>query len=190
MPVVAAPQGDSGATPDAGNPLVCLILGGARSGKSAVAEGEVARTGLPAVYVATARAGDGEMAERIAAHRARRDAAWTTIEEPLALAEAVAAQTGPGRAVLVDCLTLWLANLLADGRDAAAERERLAGVLEEADGPVVLVSSEVGQGIVPDNALARRFRDEAGLLHQRAAAAAGRVLLVTAGLARNLKDGA
>lgn len=183
---VALPDPESPA--GTGNRLVCLVLGGARSGKSRVAEREVVRTGLRKVYVATMEAGDGETAERIACHRVRRDDGWTTIEEPLALPEILAAQTAADRAVLVDCLTLWLANLMAAERDIPAERERLAGVLAGAALPVVLVSNEVGGGIVPDNPLARRFRDEAGLLHQRIAEVAGRVILVTAGLARTLKD--
>ncbi len=172
----------------ADNPRVCLVLGGARSGKSAFAERAVADTGLEKVYLATAGAGDGEMAERVRRHRERRGPGWTTIEEPLALAGTLRAEARAGRAVLVDCLTLWLANLMAAGRDAGAEGAALAAALARADGPVVLVSNEVGQGIVPDNPLARRFRDAAGTLHQRVAAAAGRVVFVTAGLARTLKD--
>lgn len=172
----------------AGHAGVCLVLGGARSGKSALAEAMVLGTGLAPVYLATAEARDGEMDERIALHRARRGAAWTTREEPLDLVGALASHAGPSRVVLVDCLTLWLANLMAAGRDPAAEGERLAAWLAGAPGPVVLVSSEVGQGIVPDNALARRFRDAAGLLHQTIAGVAGRVLFVTAGLAQTLKD--
>lgn len=172
----------------AGAPAVCLVLGGTRSGKSAVAEAAVLETGLEPVYLATAEARDGEMDERIARHRARRGTAWTTIEEPLALTDVLAAQAASGRAILVDCLTLWLSNLMAAERDLAAEGDRLAVALANAAGPVVLVSNEVGQGIVPDNALARRFRDEAGLLHQKVAAVAGRVLFVTAGLPQTLKD--
>ena len=171
-----------------GHGAVCLVLGGARSGKSDVAEAAVLETGLQPVYLATAQARDGEMDERIARHRARRGPAWITVEEPLDLVGALAAHAGPGRAVLVDCLTLWLANLMAAGHDPGAEGDRLAAALGAATGPVVLVSNEVGQGIVPDNALARRFRDEAGLLHQKVAGLAGRVLFVTAGLATTLKD--
>jgi adenosylcobinamide kinase/adenosylcobinamide-phosphate guanylyltransferase len=172
----------------AGAPGVCLVLGGTRSGKSAVAETAVLETGLAPVYLATAEARDGEMDERIARHRARRGTAWTTIEEPLDLTGTLKRQAGPGRAILVDCLTLWLSNLMAAERDVVAEGDRLAMALADASGPVVLVSNEVGQGIVPDNALARRFRDEAGLLHQKVAAVAGRVLFVTAGLPQTLKD--
>ena len=172
----------------AGAPPVCFVLGGARSGKSAVAEGEVMRSGLEPVYLATGEARDGEMAERIARHKARRGQAWKTIEEPRELIDVLSAQAGPGRAILVDCLTLWLANLMAAGRDPVAEGDRLAVALADAAGPVVLVSNEVGQGIVPENALARRFRDEAGLIHAKVAAVAGRVLFVTAGLPQTLKD--
>ena len=172
----------------AGAPLVSLVLGGARSGKSAIAEGQVLRTGLEPVYLATAESRDEEMARRIAQHRARRGQGWTTIEEPLELIDTLIAQARPGRAILVDCLSLWLSNLMAAERDPVAEGDRLAVALADVAGPVVLVSNEVGQGIVPDNALARRFRDEAGLIHLKVAAVAGRVLFVTAGLAQTLKD--
>ena len=165
-----------------------LVLGGARSGKSSYAEADVLARGLNCLYLATSEAFDGEMEERIARHRERRGSEWTTIEEPLALAEVLAAESDPKRAILVDCLTLWLANLLGAEREIAAEFEKLEGVLSNVGGPVVLVSNEVGQGIVPDNALARRFRDEAGRLHQQIAAVAGRVVFVTAGLPQTLKD--
>lgn len=169
-------------------PRVTLVLGGARSGKSRYAETLAEDQPGECVYIATAEAGDGEMAERIRRHRARRGERWRTVEEPLALADAVRREAAAGRAVLVDCLTLWLANLMEAGRDIAAETESLLAVLGEATGPVLLVSSEVGQGIVPDNALARAFRDHAGALHQAVAAASGRVILVTAGLPMVLKD--
>jgi adenosylcobinamide kinase / adenosylcobinamide-phosphate guanylyltransferase len=172
----------------AGSPSVCLVLGGARSGKSAVAEGQVLASGLEPVYLATAEARDGEMAERIARHRTRRGQVWKTIEEPLELIDVLIAQAGPERIILVDCLTLWLANLMGAERDPVAEGDRLAVALADAAGPIVLVSNEVGQGIVPDNALARRFRDEAGLIHLKVAAVSGRVLFVTAGIAQTLKD--
>ncbi len=165
-----------------------LVLGGARSGKSHFAEALVESSGLDAVYVATAQAGDEEMAARIAHHQARRGAVWRTVEAPLQLAAALAREAAPGRAVLVDCLTLWLANIMADGCDVEAEAERLVAALGELAGPVVLVSNEVGQGIVPDNALARAFRDHAGRLHQDIAAAADTVYFVTAGLAQTLKS--
>ena len=168
-------------------PPVTLVLGGARSGKSACAE-RLAMAAGRAVYLATGHAGDAEMAARIAAHRARRGTGWSTLEEPLDLVEALAAALAPDRAVLVDCLTLWLANLMHAGRDATVETERLVAALARGTGPVVLVANEVGLGIVPDNALARRFRDAAGLLNQKVAAAADRVVFVAAGLALTLKD--
>ncbi len=168
-----------------------LILGGARSGKSRLAERLVTETGLDPVYLATATAGDDEMAQRIARHRAdRRDVGWTTVEEPLALADTLGAIAGPDRAVLVDCLTLWLSNLMGADQDPVAAREHLTAVLSTLDGPVVLVSNEVGQGIVPDNPLARRFRDEAGRLHQAVAETADQVILAAAGLALRLKPAA
>jgi adenosylcobinamide kinase/adenosylcobinamide-phosphate guanylyltransferase len=167
-----------------------LVLGGARSGKSAFAEArtlKLRRAGAKALYLATAEAGDGEMRERIAAHRARRGSAWTALEEPLALAEVLDAHAKPGAPVLVDCLTLWLSNLMAAGRDIAAEGDRLCAALVHAKGPVVLVSNEVGLGIVPDNALAREFRDAAGRLHQAVGEIATHVVFVAAGLPLFLK---
>jgi adenosylcobinamide kinase/adenosylcobinamide-phosphate guanylyltransferase len=168
---------------------VTLVLGGARSGKSRHAEALVASQPGPCVYLATAQAGDGEMAARIADHRARRGRRWITVEEPLDLTGALTRACGPDRAVLVDCLTLWLSNLLGAERDAAAECERFLATLPGLAGPVVLVSNEVGQGVVPDNALARAFIDHAGRLHQDLAAAAQRVVFMTAGLPRELKTG-
>lgn len=145
-----------------------LITGGARSGKSQLAERMALALGSPAIYVATAEAGDPEMAARIAAHRSRRGAEWTTLAAPLDLAGALSASdTGPPR--LVDCITLWLSNLMLAGRDTGAEVAALAALLPRLAAPVVLVTNEVGSGIVPDNALARRFRDEAGLANQRLA---------------------
>jgi len=170
-----------------GNPAVTLVLGGARSGKSMWAENHVLASRLASVYLATAEAHDQEMRERIALHRARRDEHWTTVEAPLDLAAALDEHAGDGRAVLVDCLTLWLANLMAAKRDIAGESEALCRTLGEIGGQVTLVSNEVGQGIVPDNKLAREFRDQAGFLHQQVAAAAGHVVFVTAGLAQVLK---
>jgi len=164
---------------------VTLVLGGARSGKSAHAERLVAALRVPALYVATATAGDAEMAARIAAHQARRGEEWTTQEAPLDLAAAIAAADRP---VLVDCLTLWVSNLMHAGGDVAAEGERLVAALAASRQPVVLVANEVGLGIVPDNPLARAFRDLAGRLNQRIAAAADRVVFVAAGLPLTLKD--
>jgi len=132
------------------------------------------------VYIATATAGDGEMGERIALHRNRRAAEWTTIEEPLDLAAALR-KTADGDAVLVECLTVWLANLLEAGKNIASESESLVAALAVADMPVVLVSGEVGNGLVPMDALARRYVDELGVLNQRIAAAVDRVVLVVAG---------
>ncbi|MCX5514888.1 bifunctional adenosylcobinamide kinase/adenosylcobinamide-phosphate guanylyltransferase [Kaistia algarum] len=165
-------------------PRTALVLGGARSGKSRFAETIVQALARPVVYVATAEARDQEMGERIALHRARRGD-WATIEAPLDLVGAIA--RAEGRAVLVDCLTLWLSNLLEAGRDPEAEGERLAACLDEASVPIVLVSNEVGSGIVPMNALARRFADEQGRLNQRIAKAVAQVFLVAAGLPVRLK---
>ena len=158
-----------------------LVLGGQRSGKSRFAEGLIARSGLAPVYLATATAGDGEMTERIARHRDRRGDGWRTVEEPLDLAGALAREAGDGKAVLVECLTLWLANLMGADRDLDAETAILVAALAAAKGPVVLVSNEVGGGIVPDNALARRYADALGTINQRVAEAAERVVLVAAG---------
>ncbi len=167
---------------------VTLVLGGARSGKSRHAEAMVESQPGPCVYLATAQAGDREMAARIAAHRARRGGRWSTVEEPLDVVEALSGACGPDRAVLVDCLTLWLSNLLGAERPVAAECGRLLTALPALAGPVVFVSNEVGQGVVPDNALARAFVDHAGRLHQDLAAAAQRVVFMTAGLPHELKS--
>ncbi len=169
------------------NAGVCLVLGGARSGKSLFAERLIEESGLQACYIATAQAHDAEMAERISQHRRRRGHAWRTVEEPLHLAEALDNTASPGSAVLVDCLTLWLANVMACGRSPEQDIDGLLHALGTATGLVVLVSNEVGMGIVPENALARTFRDEAGVMHQRIAAIAGRVILVAAGLPFVLK---
>lgn len=169
-------------------PAVTLVLGGARSGKSAYAERLVAETGA-GLYLATAEARDGEMAERIRQHQERRGAGWDTVEEPLALADALRTHARADRPILVDCLTLWLSNLLAAGDDRLdAETRALLNTLPSLPGQVLLVSNEVGQGIVPVNPLARRFRDEAGRLHQAVARLCGRVTLVVAGLPLTLKD--
>ncbi len=168
---------------DAACPLVTLVLGGARSGKSRHAEGLLAEARSP-LYVATAEAGDDEMRERIARHRAERDTRWRTAEAPLALAEALGAEPGPA---LVDCLTLWLTNLLLGGHDIEARVAALMAVLRRREAPTVLVSNEVGLGIVPGDALSRRFRDEAGRLNQRCASLAGSVFFVAAGLPLRLR---
>ena len=168
-------------------PPVTLVLGGARSGKSRYAESLVDRHPGRRTYLATAEVLDDEMGARVKAHRDRRDSDWKTVEEPLDLATALKAETEQGAAVLVDCLTLWLGNLLGAARDAEQEIEGLIAAVGQFGGPVVFVSNEVGQGIVPDNALARRFRDLAGSLHQRLAEKADRVVFVVAGLPMNLK---
>lgn len=162
---------------------ILFVLGGARSGKSRYAEFQADLTGLEKIYVATAQAWDDEMAERIARHREDRALdGWRTVEEPLGLPAAVMRESKPGRVVLVDCLTLWLNNLLGAERDVTASSAALLSGLANARGPVILVSNEVGLGIVPDNALARAFRDHAGRLHQLVAARAARAVLLVAGL--------
>ncbi len=161
--------------------VITLVLGGARSGKSRHAESLVTAFRPPWTYIATGEALDDEMAARIAAHRARRSANWRTIEAPRDLAGALAGAPAGG-AVLVDCLTLWLSNLMMADADIVAESDRLDDALAHARGPLVLVANEVGFGIVPENALARRFRDAQGLLNQRVAARAERVVLMVAGL--------
>lgn len=166
-----------------------LILGGARSGKSALAEQLALATTREVVYLATAQARDAEMSERIAHHRARRPAQWLCVEEPLALAAALRRQAHADRCVLVDCLTLWLSNVLGDPDPACFERERadLLETLPQLPGEILLVSNEVGLGIVPMGALARRFVDEAGRLHQALAGCCERVIFVAAGLPLILK---
>ena len=166
-----------------------LVLGGARSGKSRYAESLIAALPPdwppPWAYVATAEAGDAEMAARIAAHRLRRGAQWQTIEAPRDLAAALkSCQTMP---VVVDCLTLWLSNLMLAQADIDAAIAQLENALAAAPAPVVLVANEVGSGIVPDHPLGRRFRDRQGLLNQRLAARADRVVLMVAGLPLALK---
>ncbi|RJX31448.1 MAG: bifunctional adenosylcobinamide kinase/adenosylcobinamide-phosphate guanylyltransferase [Desulfarculus sp.] len=174
-----------------GGPQSVLVLGGAKSGKSAYAQALAQSWGGRLVYVATGQAGDEEMAQRIARHQARRGPAWQTLEEPLALEQALRGADGPGAVLLVDCLTLWLSNLmLASGLDDAALQERFAalcGQLPSLKARTILVANEVGLGIVPENALARRFRDQAGSLNQQLAVACDRVVLITAGLPLALK---
>ncbi len=166
-----------------------FILGGARSGKSAFAQRQAQASGLNVIYLATAQAFDAEMTERIARHRAERPADWGLVEEPLALAAALRSHAAPDRCLLVDCLTLWLSNLLAAGDDRlSAEISDLLQTLPTLPGHVLLVSNEVGQGIVPANPLARRFRDEAGWLHQAIADCCNRTTFVIAGLPLTLKD--
>jgi adenosylcobinamide kinase / adenosylcobinamide-phosphate guanylyltransferase len=166
-----------------------LILGGARSGKSRLAETQITALPAPWVYVATAQAWDDEMRARIALHRDRRAVGWVTYEEPLALA-ALLGTLPDGAPVLVDCLTLWLTNHMLAEHDLAAEIAALEAALHARHGPVWLVANEVGLGIVPDNALARRFRDEAGVLNQRLATMADNVIFVAASLPLYLKPAA
>jgi adenosylcobinamide kinase / adenosylcobinamide-phosphate guanylyltransferase len=173
-----------------GLPAVTLVLGGARSGKSRYAEGLVMGGAEAGTYIATAEAGDAEMAERIAHHRIRRGAFWHTVEAPLDLPSTILAHGDPARPILVDCLTLWLSNVLGACRIVEHEREALLGALRNANGPIVLVANEVGLGLVPETPLGRRFRDEAGRLNQAVAALAQRVVFVAAGLPLVLKGGA
>ena len=166
-----------------------LILGGARSGKSAFAQQQAIASGLEVFYLATAQAGDAEMVERIARHRADRPADWGLVEEPLALAAALRTHAHANRCLLIDCLTLWLSNLLAAGDDRLTmEVDALLDTLPTLPGHILLVSNEVGQGIVPANPLARRFRDEAGRLHQKIADRCDRAIFIMAGLPLILKD--
>ena len=165
-----------------------FVLGGARSGKSAFAERRIVESGLAPVYLATGQAFDAEMKDRIGAHQARRSAAWRTIEAPLDLVAAIEREAAPDTALLVDCLTLWVTNLMLAERDVDAEAERLAECLgARPTGLVVLVSNEVGLSIVPENAMARRFRDHAGRLHQIVAAACDEAIFIAAGLPLQLK---
>lgn len=176
-----------------------LILGGARSGKSREAERRAAASGLAVSVIATAEAGDAEMAARIRRHRAERPAHWRTVEAPLELAAALRAEAAPQRIVVVDCLTLWLSNLLATAgelpadADASAlpglcrERDALLACLPALPGRIVLVANEVGLGLVPQNALGRLFRDEAGRLNQAVANVCDEVVFVAAGLPLLLK---
>ncbi|MCH7864074.1 MAG: bifunctional adenosylcobinamide kinase/adenosylcobinamide-phosphate guanylyltransferase [Proteobacteria bacterium] len=168
-------------------PPVTFVLGGARSGKSLYAEGLVEAAG-GGLYLATAEAGDAEMAVRIEEHKKRRGPDWTTIEEALDIAVALSQNAAPESPVLLDCLTLWLANVMAAGREVDSEILGLVDCLGSLGGPVVLVSNEVGMGIVPDNALARSYMDHAGRMNQAVAEAADRVVMMTAGLPRVLKD--
>lgn len=164
-----------------------LILGGARSGKSsrALALAEARRAAL--VFIATAEAGDAEMAARIARHRSERDGRWRTIEAPMRLSDALARESAAATVVVVDCLTLWLSNILLAGLDVDAEAGRLLDAIAAAQGPIILVSNEVGLGLVPETPLGREFRDRQGRLNQAVAAACERVEFIAAGLALMLK---
>lgn len=164
-----------------------LVLGGARSGKSRFAERYVLGTGLKRHYVATGRAWDDEMRARIDKHREDRGPDWNTLEEPLDLVFALQTIDSAGSVILVDCLTLWVTNLMMEGRDLAAEFRALAEFVPEARGRIIFVSNEVGLGIVPENRMAREFRDHAGRLHQLIAEVAKEVYFVAAGLPLKMK---
>ncbi len=164
------------------DPRTILVLGGARSGKSRHAQGLAEGWPGELLFFATAQAFDAEMEQRIARHQADRDARWGTVEAPIALCEAMRAHDGPDRTFLVDCLTLWLSNLLLADADLAAASDALCDTLRSMKARVILVSNEVGFGIVPDNALARAFRDAAGTLNQRVAAVCEATDLVVAGI--------
>lgn len=166
--------------------MIILVTGGARSGKSGIAEARCLALGPQAAYIATAQSyGDPEMEARIAAHRARRGAEWTTHAAPFDVVGALEMARGAPR--LVDCLTLWLTNLMLADHDIAAATLALIAALQQADDPTVLVTNEVGMGIVPENALARAFRDAQGILNQRVAAIADEVILAVAGIPVKVK---
>jgi adenosylcobinamide kinase/adenosylcobinamide-phosphate guanylyltransferase len=164
-----------------------LVLGGARSGKSAFAEQLIVESELARIYLATATAGDDEMRSRITHHRERRGDGWITVEEPLALVDALTREATRGHAVLVDCLTLWLSNLMFAERDPEVEARRLTQFIGVAEYPVVLVSNEVGLGLVPETSLGRSFRDAQGRLNQIVAATVPNVAFIAAGLPLWLK---
>jgi len=168
-------------------PSTTLVLGGARSGKSRFAESLACASGLTRIYLATATAGDDEMRDRIAHHRAQRGNGWRTVEEPLALTETLEREAAVDQVVLVDCLTLWLSNLMFEGRDIAYETQRLADWLRTTPHAVILVSNEVGLGLVPETPLGRDFRDAQGRLNQAVAAAIPNVAFIAAGLPLWLK---
>jgi adenosylcobinamide kinase / adenosylcobinamide-phosphate guanylyltransferase len=164
------------------SPYRCvLVLGGARSGKSRYARQLAEASGRRPVLVATAEAGDDEMLERIDRHRRERDGSWRTREEPLALPEVLAAETGPDRVVIVECLTLWLSNVMLAENEPESAIAALVRAIADSAGPLVLVSNEVGQGIVPATPLGRSFRDMQGRLNQQVACVCGAVVLVVAG---------
>ena len=164
-----------------------LVLGGARSGKSAYAQNLAEACGLERLYLATAAAGDEEMTARIARHRADRGSGWTTLEEPLEIAAALLTHAKSGRVTLVDCLTLWLSNLMLAGRDPGSAVTALADAIGGLAGPVILVSNEVGMGIVPDHKLGREFRDWQGHANREIGAVCDVVIFVAAGLPLQLK---
>ena len=166
---------------------VTLVLGGARSGKSRFAERSVESSGLTPVYIATGQGIDEEMMERIALHRQRRGKRWRTVEAPIDLPAAIRDEARPGHMLLVDTVTMWISNLMAAKRNIAGEVDALCVALANRKAPVVLVSDEVGLGIVPDNAVARLFRDHAGMANQALAQLADQVYLVAAGISIRMK---
>ena len=167
---------------------VIFFIGGARSGKSRLAQNRAESMAGELIYLATAQPADAEMAERIARHQTDRGKQWRTVEVPIELPQALTKNDGAGRVMLVDCLTLWLNNLMLENRDIPAAQRELLKVLDVVGSTVLLVTNEVGMGIVPENALARRFRDDAGRLHQEIAACADEAWLVAAGLGLALKN--
>ena len=166
---------------------IVLVLGGARSGKSVFAEEMIAKSGLSKIYVATGQAFDREMSDRIDIHKERRGKEWSTVEDPFDLAGVLEKNAALDKAVLVDCLTLWVTNLMMEEKDVLQEGAALVSTLPSLSGLIVLVSSEVGMGLVPDNYMARAFRDHAGRLHQQIAAIADEVYFVAAGLPLKMK---
>jgi adenosylcobinamide kinase / adenosylcobinamide-phosphate guanylyltransferase len=164
-----------------------LVIGGARSGKSRYGQKYAERSGKKRVLIATAQAGDAEMAARIAAHRQTRGDGWRLIEEPLALVPSLQRAAAADTILLVDCLTLWLSNLMHHGEDPEAQSELLAAAIRQLAGPAIFISNEVGLGIVPGTELGRRFRDAQGRLNQSVAAVCDTVVLVAAGLPLLLK---
>jgi adenosylcobinamide kinase/adenosylcobinamide-phosphate guanylyltransferase len=165
-----------------------FVLGGARSGKSRYAQARAEAIAGRHIFVATAEAWDDEMRDRIARHRADRDARWTTVDAPYDLPAAIAGHSAPDAVLLVDCLTLWVSNLLLAGHDIETATADLGAAIARFEGHILLVANEVGLGIVPDNALARTFRDAAGRLNQAVAATATEVVLIAAGLPLTLKS--
>jgi adenosylcobinamide kinase / adenosylcobinamide-phosphate guanylyltransferase len=165
----------------------CLVLGGARSGKSQFAEALAKSHVGNRIYIATAEPGDEEMRDRIARHRARRGNLWRTIEEPLKLPQLLREEAKEERFILIDCVTLWVSNLMLNGLPVQEPVDELRNMLPQLEARVVLVSNEVGLGIVPDNELARRFRDEAGLANQKLGATCSEVIFMVAGLPLKLK---
>jgi adenosylcobinamide kinase/adenosylcobinamide-phosphate guanylyltransferase len=166
---------------------ITLVLGGTRSGKSNFAQSLAEESNRQLVYIATAEAFDEEMSDRIARHKQDRGSRWTTVEEPLDIAAVITAHSNQETTLLIDCLTIWLSNVMLAGQDVAAAVDGLAQALSRASASIVLVSNEVGSGIVPESTLGRQFRDEAGWMNQRIAAAAEDVALITAGLPLWLK---